>query len=742
MTLERPSRENVRRALAAVVVGLLHAFCGLAMAQSETPRSAPHNDDEPHGTRHWTDVEGRRFEVAPGWKLELAAGPDLCPRPITASFDDSGNLFVADSSGSNAPVQEQLANPTHRILRLVDVDHDGRFDSSTVFADRMMFPEGTLWHAGSLYVAAPPQIWKLTDRDDDGIAEEREVWFDGQTLTGCANDLHGPYLGRDGWIYWCKGAFAEQTYTRPDGSTWTTRASHIFRRHPNGDDIEPVMSGGMDNPVDVVFTRGGERLFTTTFLTHPGRGERDGVIHAIYGGLYGKDHGVLEGHVRTGPLMPPLVHLGAAAPAGLAVVEPESWLTTGLSEQTDADSKLAAGSDVLAVACFNLHQVMRVPLLSDGATFDARATPWVTAESLDFHPTDVLPDADGSLLVVDTGGWYKLCCPTSQFERPEVLGGIYRLVPEQANVPTDPRGLSISWNELTAEQLASLFDDERPFVRERATRETGRLAVGKEAVLSALSPTRSSRSRLNALWASTRLPETELDEALRIAVADEDALVLQAAAHVMSVTRRFDALPSLAQRLRDQPSAVQRATFEAIGRSGDLTMAELALPLASTFGDESKDDSRRVLEHSLTYALIEIGNDPQRRSEAIEWLASRVDGPEAEARLVAIALDQLGAEDRIVEAVLGWLGSKNARQRETAEWLVANHGEWAERITPRLLQMLDEVEDGEPLPAWARAGVVRPELSGPLRDWLHRKLSAEKDLDALARRIRRLPVEA
>src|SRR5690606_12488838 len=118
----------------------------------------------------------------------------------------------------------------HRVLRLRDTDGDGRFDESSVFADRMMFPEGVMYHQGSIYVAAPPQIWKLTDRDDDGVAEEREVWFDGKTLTGCANDLHGPYLGPDGWIYWCKGAFAEQTYEQPDGGSWTTRAAHIFRR--------------------------------------------------------------------------------------------------------------------------------------------------------------------------------------------------------------------------------------------------------------------------------------------------------------------------------------------------------------------------------------------------------------------------------------------------------------------------------------------------------------------------------
>ena len=71
------------------------------------------------------------------------------------------------------------------------------------------------------------------------------------------------------------------------------------------------MTGGMDNPVDVVFTPGGERIFTTTFLQHPGGGQRDGLIHAIYGGIYGKDHDVIFEHKWTGPdLMPVLTHLG------------------------------------------------------------------------------------------------------------------------------------------------------------------------------------------------------------------------------------------------------------------------------------------------------------------------------------------------------------------------------------------------------------------------------------------------
>ena len=133
--------------------------------------------------------------VPPGFEVERVAGPPLVDRPIVADFDDEGRLYVADSSGSNDRVEKQLADRPHRIVRLEDTNGDGRFDASVVFADKMMLPEGTMWFDGSLYVAAPPSIWKLTDTDGDGVADRREEWYKGETLTGCANDLHGPYLG-------------------------------------------------------------------------------------------------------------------------------------------------------------------------------------------------------------------------------------------------------------------------------------------------------------------------------------------------------------------------------------------------------------------------------------------------------------------------------------------------------------------------------------------------------------------
>ncbi|MFM8890439.1 MAG: dehydrogenase, partial [Planctomycetia bacterium] len=221
--------------------------------------------------------------VPDGFVVERVAGPPLVDRPVTAAIDERGRLYVADSSGSNARLEEQRADPRHRIVRLEDVDGDGVYDRRTVFAESLTMLQGTMWHRGSLYAAAVPDIVRLSDRDDDGVADERSVWLAGQTLTGCGNDVHGPSLGPDGRFYWTKGAFAEQTFELPGLPGFRSRASHVHRSRPDGGGHEVVLTGGMDNPVDVAFIASGERVLSATFLEWPAGGRRDGLVHAVYG---------------------------------------------------------------------------------------------------------------------------------------------------------------------------------------------------------------------------------------------------------------------------------------------------------------------------------------------------------------------------------------------------------------------------------------------------------------------------
>jgi len=596
----------------------------------------------------------RELVVPEGFTIERVAGPPMVNRPITAAFDDEGRLYVSDSSGSNEKVEIQLEKKPHRILRLEDTNGDGRFDKQVVFAEGLMFPEGTAWLDGSLYVAAAPSIWKLTDVDGDGVADERVEWFQGKTLTGCANDLHGPYPGPDGRVYWTKGAFAEQTYQRPGKAPFVTNASHVFRSRVDGSEIEPVLTGGMDNPVDVTFTAGGERILSCTFLQRPGGGFRDGLIHAVYGGIWGKVNAVLDApsHKWTGPeLMPPMLHMGPAAPSGLTRLE--------------SDALGAEYRDNLVACYFNLHRVGRHVLTPEGATFATKDENLVTSPDLDFHPTDVVEDADGGLLVIDTGGWYKLCCPTSQFHRPDELGGIYRLRRKDAPRVADPWGLRVEWAALPAADVADLLADPRPAVRRRAVATLGKLgAAAVPALLDVARRSRSVEARRGAVWASARIDADEARDVARTALSDGDETVRQAALNAISLTRDADAAPQLVATLQGPSPRNRRVAAEALGRVGDKAAVSALL---QALADPAAED--RFLHHALTFALIQI-DDPA-------GTAAGLVSPDPKVKRAALmAIDQMdgGGLDPVETAAL--LADADAGVREVADWIIGRRPEW------------------------------------------------------------------
>jgi putative membrane-bound dehydrogenase-like protein len=648
--------------------------------------------------------------VPAGFEVERVAGPPLVNRPIVADFDEEGRLYVADSSGSNDRVETQLAERPHRIVRLEDSDGDGTFDKSVVFADRMMLPEGTMWFDGSLYVAAPPSIWRLTDTDGDGVADQREEWFRGETLTGCANDLHGPYLGPDGWIYWTKGAFAEQTYLRSGKRSLVTRAAHIFRRRPGDPAIDVVMAGGMDNPVDVAFTSSGERILTATFVEHPQAGRRDGLIHAIYGGVYGKPHAVIDGHKRTGDLMPVMCQLGPAVPAGL---------TRYASRVFGNDYR-----DSFFAALFNLRKVSRHVLVPDGATFTTRDSDFLVSNDRDFHPTDVIEDADGSLLVVDTGPWYKLCCPTSQLAKPDILGAIYRVRRTAAPRVADPRGRTLSWSTMSPAELTGLLADPRPAVQARAIAQLA--TAGGAAIPTLATSLRQSPSadvRRGIVWTLTRVEGPQARGAVRVALSDRDASVRQAAAHSAGLWRDADALPDLRRMVRSGAAPIQRAAAEAIGRIGDGSAVPDLLAAAASQAD-------RVLEHSLTYALIEIGD---RTAVVNAGLAA---SSPSSRRAALIALDQMDDGQLTSAGLVSLLDSRDARLRETAWWIAARHPEWggafAEYFQRALSAPLGAAADRDALQQKLTQFAIDPAIQQLLADTVERAGSANARLVALA----------
>src|SRR2546425_9135988 len=102
----------------------------------------------------------------------VAAEPDVVS-PVAIAFDAEGRLYVAEM------LDYPNAQTSGQIRLLEDRDGDGRYETATVFADKLPFPNGVLPWKGGVLVTAAPDLWYLKGTNDDGRADERRVLFTG-----------------------------------------------------------------------------------------------------------------------------------------------------------------------------------------------------------------------------------------------------------------------------------------------------------------------------------------------------------------------------------------------------------------------------------------------------------------------------------------------------------------------------------------------------------------------------------
>jgi putative membrane-bound dehydrogenase-like protein len=591
-----------------------------------------------------------RFQLPPGFVIECVAAPPLVEHPMMACFDERGRLFIAESAGQNLKADDLRKTLPNFIRVLEPADDRGVFRKGHIFADKLTFPMGVLWHDGSLFAASSGGLWRLDDTRGTGVADQRQELVTKFGYTGNAADIHGPFLGPDGRLYWCDGRHGHEIQ-RPDGTMMRGKAARIFRSRPDGRDIEVVCGGGMDNPVEIAFTSEGEPFVTVNIL-HNKPARNDGIIYAIEGGNY-PWHDVYKEFPRTGDLLPAVANLGWVAPSGL---------TRYRSDAFGGDYR-----NNLFSAQFNRSRIQRHIVERDGAGFRIKTEDFLTSSDKNFHPTDVLEDADGSLLVVDTGGWFRIGCPTSKIAQPEIKGAIYRIRPQNASAPPDPRGLRIAWASMTPEGLTRLLDDPRFVVRDRAIHL---LAKQGNAALSALKAvlgkSTSSRACRNAVWALTRIDSPESRPLVRQMLSDKDLGVRLAATHAVALNRDDKAASKLLTMVVKDEPAVRREAAAALGRLGQPDTTP-ALMEAVRAGED------RFLEHSLIHALIVI----QDRDGVARYL--REPSPVLR-RAALIALDQMKEGNLTREQVTPLLETTDPALLRTALAIVAERPAWGKEI--------------------------------------------------------------
>jgi len=592
--------------------------------------------------------DGTKFEPPPitvpdGFTIEVVAAPPLVRHPMMAGFDERGRLFIAESDGQNLQKDELLKQLPRFIRVLEDTDGDGKFDRSGVFADRMVMPEGALWHEGALFVVSSPYLWRLEDADGNGVAEKRERLVGTMEFDGRPNQ-HGPYLGPEGRLYFSGGTFGYDLVGKDGKRAGQSRAAGLFSCRADGTDVEIVGHSGI-NPVEVVFSEEGEAFSTCAIFDGVG-GRHDALVHWIPGGVYGPHSYGVPTVKQTGFRLPAAHRWGQVAPAGLA-----RYRGTAFG---------AEYRDNLFACHFNTHKVVRLKLEPQGSTFRARDEDFVSSPSNDFHPADVLEDADGSLLLIDTGGWLSWGCPTSKIAKPNVFGAIYRIRKAGAARDDDPRGLKLRWEGAGPAELVERLDDPRPAVRDRSTAALARLGNG------ALPALRDARVRREAAWALCRIGTPEAAAVLRGALEDKADSVRHAAVQGAGTLRDKGAVSALVKILAADTPAIRRAAAAALGRIGEAGSVGALLESLRQEGDDH-------FRHSVVYALIRIG-------DRAGCLAGLTDPSPAVRHGALVALDQMDGGDLKPQQVAHHLDPSNPALQQAALRIISARPAWAGEV--------------------------------------------------------------
>lgn len=435
----------MRRGLCSACAAWLLAAAGAAAQDDRTQDArAPYTPLVERASSEGRDALAR-FRLAPGLAATLWAAEPLLANPVCLDVAPDGSVYVGESFRVHEGVtdirehmdwlEDDLACRTvadrvamfakhlgddfptcttehERVRRLVDSDGDGEADAATVYADGFNDPAAgigasVLFHEGALYYTCIPDLWRLSDADGDGRAEQRERLSTGYgvRVAFLGHDLHGLRLGPDGRLWFSIGDRGLHVET-PDGVLALPDTGCVLRCEPDGSALE-IVHTGLRNPQDLAFDDFGD-LYTGDNNADGGDGARFAAV------AEGADSGWRQPYQwldRRGPwmdeelwvpafpgqaayLLPPIANV-ASGPSGLT-----AYPGTGLPPRFDGRLLLC---DFLGEP--GSSGVLSLAVEREGASFALGITERVLWGLL---ATDAEFGPDGALYVTDwVEGWSK-----------------------------------------------------------------------------------------------------------------------------------------------------------------------------------------------------------------------------------------------------------------------------------------------------------------------------------------------
>lgn len=185
--------------------------------------------------------------------VSVFATPPAVNYPVYVAAAPDGTLFV--SSDKNGSLDRKPFRGS--IIRLKDLDGDGRADQSNLYVADVDSPRGAVWDHDRLYLVHPPHLSAFIDHNGDGVSDEEKILVKniafGFKDRPADHTTNGLTLGIDGWLYIAGGDFGFVEAEGTDGRKLQHRGGGVIRVRPDGTELQ-IYSTGTRNILDVAMS--------------------------------------------------------------------------------------------------------------------------------------------------------------------------------------------------------------------------------------------------------------------------------------------------------------------------------------------------------------------------------------------------------------------------------------------------------------------------------------------------------
>ena len=602
---------------AAAAMPVLHSQTSWPAEVRSTPEKAPVLTP---------DEALKTFVTPPGYRVELVASEPLVIDPIAIDFDADGRLWVLEMPGfMSEPGGGNSREAINNVVVLEDRDGDGRMDSRTVFADKLVLPRAFKVLDKGVLVGEPPNLWFMQDTDGDLKADTKELVADtyGRATGSIEHNANSLYWGLDNVMYTSEHDW-HLRYSNGKFETIPTLARGQWGA--SMDDAGRIYRNVNDAPlfVDLVPARYYARnpsLVRTRGLYEPLIAREESVIWPVR-----QTRGVNRGYrdqffrpdgssVTIQGVGTPVIYRGDRLPRELY----------GDAFITDSTTNLVHQYEVVDDGTGRLKAV------------DAYARGEILASSDErFRPVNMLGAPDGTLFIVDMyrgivqeqiywTDYLRDYIRTRDLERPVHLGRIWRLVHE-TTTPAPRPALSKGSPAQLVETLAHPNGWWRDTAQQLLVQRRATEAVPALLRLAAEAP--DWKTRLHALWTLEGLDAIELP-AVRRALGDRSPDVRASAVRLSErwIRQPGHALTAEVLALFDDPSWTVRRQLAAT--AGELPLPQrlnaVSRALAAYGGDPVTVDAAisgvRGSESDVLTRLFEGGSPP---ADPVSMLAGAI----------------------------------------------------------------------------------------------------------------------